>query len=378
MLEPHTFPLAVAVPTVGVRSETFVWRHANGILPGRTAVIGETISNPAYWTPDGPCLALYRSTSDVERKVRHRLERSGIRPAAKLTRFLKDHGVRVVVAEYLHSLLPYIEDVQQAGVQWFSFGHGYDVSALLKDPVWRERLRVQRGADGVFVRAESIRQRMIEFGLDANRVHVVYGGVEVADVFPERRPRDDVSLVSVGRMVPKKAPLLTLEAFRTAQAQHPSLQLHFVGDGPLLESARKFVEMNGLGQNVILYGGKTLDFVSDLMKRSDLYVQHSIVDPATGDEEGMPSSILEAMGVGLPVVSTRHAGIPEAVREGIDGYLVAEGDVEGMANRILDLARSSDSRRSMGEAAWRRACGSFTWEHERSNILRVTQVERYL
>jgi len=57
---------------------------------------------------------------------------------------------------------------------------------------------------------------------------------------------------------------------------------------------------------------------------------------------------------------------------------VAERDVEGMANRILDLARSSDSRRSMGEAAWRRACGSFTWEHERSNILRVTQVERYL
>jgi glycosyltransferase involved in cell wall biosynthesis len=295
-----------------------------------------------------------------------------------LIRFLKEQGVRALIAEYLHSFLPYLDEVQAAGIQWFSFGHGYDVSSILRDPVWAKRLKVQVNAAGVLVRAESIRRRMIEFGLSEKRVHVVFPGVDVLPVFPDRSQGNEVQLVSVGRMVAKKSPLNTLEAFRIACARKTSLRLHFVGEGPLLEPAREFVKDHGLEESAILYGAKSFEFVMDLMRRADVYVQHSIVDTETGDEEGMPGSILEAMGVGLPVVSTLHAGIPEAVRDGIDGYLVAEGDVEGMAARMVDMAESAERRIAMGRSAWMRATEHFTWEHERSNILRVTQVERYL
>ena len=62
------------------------------------------------------------------------------------------------------------------------------------------------------------------------------------------------------------------------------------------------------------------------MEAADVLIQHSVVDPATGDEEGLPVAILEGMGCGLPVVATRHAGIPESVVEGETGMLVDEGD----------------------------------------------------
>lgn len=73
----------------------------------------------------------------------------------------------------------------------------------------------------------------------------------------------------------------------------------------------------------------------------------------------------------LPPISTRHAGIPEAVRDGSTGYLVDEGDTVAMADRLAMLARDSDLRWKMGEAGWRRAKELFSWERERVELLRI-------
>src|SRR5690606_2027114 len=93
--------------------------------------------------------------------------------------------------------------------------------------------------------------------------------------------------------------------------------------------------------------------------------------PGTGDEEGLPVAILEAMASGLPVVSTRHAGIPEAVIEGTTGYLVDEGDTAGMAAHVVRLARDAELRRRMGHAGWQRALQSFSWPRERARLLEL-------
>jgi colanic acid/amylovoran biosynthesis glycosyltransferase len=66
--------------------------------------------------------------------------------------------------------------------------------------------------------------------------------------------------------------------------------------------------------------------------------------------EGLPVSLTEAAAFGLPIVATRHSGIPEIVRDGINGYLVAENDIEGMARRMLELARSPETWSRLGRA----------------------------
>jgi glycosyltransferase involved in cell wall biosynthesis len=109
------------------------------------------------------------------------------------------------------------------------------------------------------------------------------------------------------------------------------------------------------------------------MHASDVFIHHSVTDHE-GNEEGLPVAILEAMADGLPVVSTRHAGIPEAVQEGVTGYLVEEGDSAGMSERLMRLASDGALRRTMGEAGWSRARECYTWETERARLRKILGV----
>jgi glycosyltransferase involved in cell wall biosynthesis len=172
-------------------------------------------------------------------------------------------------------------------------------------------------------------------------------------------------------MIAKKGPVLTMDAFRRALEAYPEMHLDFVGEGELLPAVRQFVEAFALEHDVTVHGGLPSEDVQRLMDAADIFLQHSITDPDTGDEEGLPVAILEAMARSLAVVSTHHAGIPEAVAEGATGYLVKEGDSAGMAERIVTLATDAERRQRMGVAGWERAGAHFTWERERESLLSV-------
>jgi glycosyltransferase involved in cell wall biosynthesis len=179
--------------------------------------------------------------------------------------------------------------------------------------------------------------------------------------------------------VRKKAPLLTLEAFRRARSSCPTLHLDYVGSGELFPAAQQFIRDHALGQCVELHGAEPNEVVQERMRHADIFIQHSVTDPKTGDEEGLPISILEALAHGLPVVSTRHAGIPEIVQEGVMGFLVDEGDSQGMAERLLaerllELVRDPQLRQRMGLAGWQRVKERFTWERERSDLLKILKL----
>jgi glycosyltransferase involved in cell wall biosynthesis len=172
-------------------------------------------------------------------------------------------------------------------------------------------------------------------------------------------------------MVPKKGPLLTVEAFARAVETCPNLRLDLVGDGPLFGAAVDLVDALRLGGRVIFHGSLPNDDVLDLMERADVFLQHSLTDPATGDEEGLPVAILEAMSRSLPVVATRHAGIPEAVVDGATGLLVDEGDVATMAERIAYLYGEPVVRQAMGRRGWAWALEHFSWARERAALLEL-------
>ena len=173
-------------------------------------------------------------------------------------------------------------------------------------------------------------------------------------------------MLAVGRCVAKKAPLTTLEAFRRA-APRPSRacgwrtsatgrcmdELRAARRRPAGRPARSAAARAGAGA---------------VIAAADVFCQHSVRDPETGDEEGLPIAILEAMAHGLPVVATRHAGIPDAVVDGETGFLVDERDVSAMAERLERLARDPALRRAMGAAGRRRAESRFSWAAERAGL----------
>ncbi len=85
------------------------------------------------------------------------------------------------------------------------------------------------------------------------------------------------------------------------------------------------------------------------MMQAHIMVQHS-VETASGDMEGLPVSLTEAAAMGLPIVATRHSGIPEIVVDGVNGFLVEEHDIEGMATRMVALARAPQTWSALGRA----------------------------
>jgi glycosyltransferase involved in cell wall biosynthesis len=238
--------------------------------------------------------------------------------------------------------------------------HGYDASR--RDVLKRfglEYAELFRRAAGIFAVSGVMRDRLVGMGAPAERTHHIPAGAD-CESFDGADPASAPPLVvAVGRFVEKKAPHLTLEAFARALRERPEARLRMIGDGPLLPRCRELSERLSVAHAVTFTGSLPHHAVAEAMRRARLFAQHS-VRAASGDCEGTPVSVQEACAAGLPVVSTRHAGIPEVVVEGETGLLVDEGDVEGMAREMLRLLRDPAYAAALGKAGHRRVRAHFS------------------
>jgi len=159
-----------------------------------------------------------------------------------------------------------------------------------------------------------------------------------------RTAPDPFEILTVGQLVPIKAHRLLLEALARVAREHPSLRLRLVGDGPERRELERYAAALGLADRVQFEGALGFDRVEHLYRRADLFVLASF-------DEGLPVVLIEAMAMQVPCVASWVAGIPELIRDGVDGLLVAPSDVESLAEAILALVRDPQRRRRMGEAA---------------------------
>jgi glycosyltransferase involved in cell wall biosynthesis len=261
------------------------------------------------------------------------------------------------------------------GLPLFVHFHGYDVSQCTTLVSYQRAYRRLAGRTAAFiVPSQYLADRLAGIGIPRDHLHVVPCGVEPAEFPFAGRPADGQRVLAVGRLVDKKAPHLLIAAFAGAATSRPDAILEIIGDGPLMDRCRAEVEARDLAGRVVLHGPRPHAFVKERMRAATVFAQHSVT-ASNGDTEGLPVAILEAMMSGLPVVSTRHAGIPEAVLDGETGCLVDEGDVAGMGRAIEALL--ADPRRAgrMGEAGHARAIGHFTHAASIARLRRLMGLE---
>ena len=234
--------------------------------------------------------------------------------------------------------------------------HGADASRLARNPEWCRKYREMfQTVAAVTGPSEYVRKRLISLGCPEDRAHVLHNGVatDCIECAPPavRYDQGEIRFIFVGRLAPKKDPLTLLKSFLAAKQQLAPLpaSLTMIGDGPLRKEVEAMIERLELQEDVHLMGRQTHDEVIRQYRQAHIYVQHSVTSP-DGDEEGLPVSITEALAAGLPVVSTRHSGIPEVVRNGVSGILVEEKDVDGMAAAMVDLARSPERWDELGRS----------------------------
>jgi colanic acid/amylovoran biosynthesis glycosyltransferase len=378
--------IAVVAPYIGASSETFVQRHMQNLLPGQTVVIASSADMPyaGHWSVDCPVLILNQaSIHSLHRKALRLIYRSiGIQPKNCgstihddaediIINFLNKHNVKMILGEYLSHSFPFFPIAQKMGIKYFAHAHGEDISAHIRLPNWQTKYSEYKQAEGIITINQISYDRLVQLGISPSKIHIVPCGTDVPDLPRQRTQSEVVRCLAVGRMVPKKAPILLLDAFRRAVEVDPNLHLDYIGAGDLGPSVSQFIQAFNLHEKVTLHGSQPSQIVQEFMARADIFLQHSMTDPDTGDEEGLPVAILEAMGHALPVVSTLHTGIPEAVINAETGLLTTEGDSATMAKNILLLSQNGDLRIKMGLAGWQRAKQYFTWQHERDKILKI-------
>src|SRR6266545_1278519 len=133
-------PLAVFVPELGARSETFIRRHVQDLLPDRTLTIGGPLAEGTVreWDADGPVVDL-GAVSDLR----------------TVGRWLREYGVQVLLGEYLDASLPWLPLARELGIRVFVHGHGYDVSRRLREPFYRREYLRYRAVAGVITMSEA-------------------------------------------------------------------------------------------------------------------------------------------------------------------------------------------------------------------------------
>lgn len=244
--------------------------------------------------------------------------------------------------------------------------HGYELEILRGLPL-RRRLLCQafyRMADQVFTVTDDLRKyHAAQAGLPAERLRVIYNGVDTDDSSSNSRARGETKtslaipqerfvVGTVGRLVPIKDQLTLLRAARTLVERGQDVHVLLVGDGPERGNLQRYAsETTELAGRVTFTGAS--EAVTRLMRAMDVFVLPSIC-------EGMSNTILEAMASGLPVVATRTGGNPELVEDARSGFLFAPRDVNQLSALLLRMIENEKERLALGESARRRAVESFS------------------
>ncbi len=276
-----------------------------------------------------------------QRKLRKRPVQIYLSEAKQMIYEVLKFDAKIVHIYFGHvavQLLPFIRACPRPVVVSF---HGADAGVDAEKPHHRAALvEVLERADLVLARSEALLADLRDIGCPRDKLRLHRTGIPL-DWWPlwDRTvpPADGAwQFVQSCRLIEKKGLAVSLDAFAKVAATHRAARLVIAGEGPLRESLEARAAELGLEDRVEFKG-----FLGQEALRTLIYHSHIFLHPsqtgADGNREGVPNSMLEAMASGLPVIATRHGGIPEAIEHGRSGLLVEERDADDLARCALEL-----------------------------------------
>ncbi|MBL8014467.1 MAG: glycosyltransferase [Candidatus Omnitrophica bacterium] len=233
--------------------------------------------------------------------------------------------------------------------------YGFDVSELPNDPLWQRRFKILFELGRLFlVEGKFMKEKLFQIGCPKEKIQIQRIAIPLDKLtFRPRLPKssqEKTVFIFCGRFVEKKGLAYIIDALAEIKESRSDFEFRVIGDGPLKEEIQQQVKERNLLKHVLFLGFLTYEKYIEELSKADIFI-HPSVTSRTGDTEGgAPTVILEAQAMGLPVVATYHADIPNIVSPQQSALLSKERDIQGLTANILKILNNQDQWAQMGKA----------------------------
>jgi len=323
-----------------------VLHYKTNFLNASETFIHRLISHHERYVPSALCLNKLHFTEDL--KV-YEAPKSGLGKWVNKTAFhlnfalpyykqiIKEQNPDVIHAHFGYDgykLLGICEKLEMPLVISF---YGSDVSRLPDELFWKTRYRKMAKSRARFVAAsEFMKNQLIDLGFPPAKIDIVRFGLDLSRLNMKETIPPYNHWMMVGRLVEKKGFDVALKAAKLLSDDNKNFTLTIFGDGPLMPGLQELCKKLGLENAVNFSGFQPIDKIVEAHKTHGLFIAPSIAAD-DGDMEGLPNTILEAMALGTPVVSTHHAAIPEVIEHEKTGFLTRERNEVQLARTLSDI-----------------------------------------
>lgn len=298
--------------------------------------------------------------------------------ALKKTLFL--NKVDVIFVNYLSLSYDLKDILLETDLPVVIHTHGYDITWDLLSRETGKRIYDESYLDFareiskkslLIANSNHSKNKIIEIGIPADRVIVKKFGVTIEGRKSISNKKSGIKILFIGRLIECKAPDLVIKAFELACKRGLDAELIIAGGGNMESVCNLLREHSKYKEKIKLLGYVDAEEGIRLRSECDIFTAHNCKSPTTNQVEAFGVSIIEAMSAGLPVVTGRSGGVVDSVIDGVTGFLVSPGDIEGHAEKFLELAANPDLRMDMGKNAIKRVTDCFSLESERDTILEI-------
>lgn len=319
----------------------------NRYLPPSETFIYEELKNIKRYKP----IVFTRKRMNLKRFPYKRIKWLHHNPC-KVAHTFKRKKIRLIHARFGNAGVKMMKVKRYYKVPLLTSFHGFDLPTRRnkRKKYLRQLPRLFRKGDKFTVPCYFMKDQLIRYGCPRRKIEVLYSGVDLKKFpyFQRDLKREHVRILGVGRLHKKKGFRYLIKAFRKVLDHHPTAELVIVGKGDEKQNLKKLIKKYDLNDHITFKGDLPHHKVTQELEKADIFCLPSITT-SDGNHEGIPNALKEAMATGLPVVSTYHGGIPELIEDQVEGFLVREKDVDGLADRICLLIEYPELREQMGK-----------------------------
>ena len=259
-------------------------------------------------------------------------------------KLINEYRPDIIHCHFGYESIKLLDNINITSIPIFISFHGYDASEMLKKRCYVNKLNSyvkNKNIIPIYV-SNYLKNNLIHARVHIQNSELLYCGINIDFFNPEQRNKTDNDVfvfLQISVFNEKKGHIYTLQAFKLfldKVENKRKYKLILAGGYGLLDQIKEETISMGLSDYVEFPGTVNHIEGKSLLLRANAFIHHSVI-ASNGDTEGLPNALMEAMAMELPVLSTWHAGIPELIEDGVNGYLVKEKDVEFYAKRMKDI-----------------------------------------